>query len=83
MAWIMIYQRQLLFKAKGGDNMREEKRQGSILTSIITALLFFLVLALFGKSVQAEELQTLKNKNNPVVSIVSDNINDTIQVKIQ
>lgn len=38
--------------------MKENKREGSTVTTIITALMFFLILAVFGKSVHANEIPT-------------------------
>jgi len=36
--------------------MKQEQRRGSTVTSIITAIIFFMILALFGRSVQGERI---------------------------
>jgi hypothetical protein len=47
--------------------MKENKREGSMVTTVITALIFFLILALFGKSVQAAELPPRKSVENALI----------------
>ncbi|NNK95979.1 MAG: hypothetical protein HKP41_16640, partial [Desulfobacterales bacterium] len=54
--------------------MNNKKRTGSSLTAMITACIFILILAVFGKSVQAAGLLKPVNGNQSTISIRSHNV---------
>lgn len=58
--------------------MKEKNREGSMVTTAITALIIFLILAIFGKSVQATELFAQKSVENPIKSSSSPSVAKTV-----
>jgi hypothetical protein len=54
--------------------MRNEERKGSAVTSVIAALIFVLVLTIFGKSVHGAENQQPSNDQPPVIAAESSDI---------
>ena len=59
--------------------MKENKREGSIVTTVATAIIFFLILALFGKSVHSAEIPTPKSTYKNQISHFSNNIVQTAE----
>lgn len=54
--------------------MRNEERKGSAVTSVIAALIFILVLTIFGKSVHGAESRQPSGDLPPVIAAESFNI---------
>ena len=53
--------------------MKENKREGSIVTTVARAIIFFLILALFGKSVHSSEIPTSNSTQKNQISLFSNN----------
>ncbi len=51
--------------------MRHEEQKGSVVTSVITACIFVLILAVFGKSVQGERYQLPSAGNQSAAAATS------------
>jgi len=54
--------------------MRNEERKGSAVTSVIAALIFVLILTIFGRSVHSARNQNPSNNQPPVITAESSDI---------